>query len=273
VPGAGAKARPAAIRAAATPAGRSKEAATSAGGLARGIVPGLAAEGADVVVTDIDLKKAETLVGEVPSHGRRLLPLLCDVSRKADIDAMVAAAMKELGRIDILINNAAIYPLRPWTEIKEEEWDKVFAVNVKAYFLCARACVPHMLRQQAATPANHCCGKIVNIASITAWGILPNLLDYVSTKGAVISFTRGLAREIGPQNITVNAIAPGAFPTDAEKIHPDPENYNRYILDRQALKRRGTAEDLANAVVFLASPRSDFITGHTLVVDGGWVMG
>jgi NAD(P)-dependent dehydrogenase (short-subunit alcohol dehydrogenase family) len=242
------------------------------GGLARGIVPALAAEGADVIVADIDLEKAQKLANEVSSYGRKLLPIACDISNRASVEAMVAETLRQLGRIDILVNNAAIYPLRPLDQIQDEEWDKVFAINIRGYFFCARACIPHMIKNQAATAQDHCCGKIVNIASITAWGILANLLDYVSAKGAVISFTRGLAREVGPQNITVNAIAPGAFPTDAEKIHPDPEGYTRFILERQALKRRGTVEDLANAVTFLASPRSDFITGQTLIVDGGWIM-
>jgi NAD(P)-dependent dehydrogenase (short-subunit alcohol dehydrogenase family) len=114
-------------------------------------------------------------------------------------------------------------------------------------------------------------GKIVNISSVTfILGKWDRLLDYVSTKVAVVGFTRALARELGPENINVNCIAPGAFPTDAEKIHPDPEGYNRFVLENQSLKRRGTSNDIANAVLFLTSPMSDFITGQTLVVDGGW---
>jgi 3-oxoacyl-[acyl-carrier protein] reductase len=115
-------------------------------------------------------------------------------------------------------------------------------------------------------------GKIVNISSITfLQGKWDKLLHYVSTKGAVVGFTRALARELGTEGINVNCIAPGAFPTDAEKIHPDPEGYNRTVLESQMIKRRGTTDDIANAVLFLVSPLSDFITGQTLVVDGGWV--
>ena len=126
--------------------------------------------------------------------------------------------MRELGGIDILVNNAAIYPRRAWTEIAEEEWDEVFATNLKGYFLCARACYPSM--------AGAGRGRIINLTSITFFGGWSMLLSYVSTKGGIVAFTRGLARELGPEGITVNSISPGAFPTDAEKIHPDPEGYN-----------------------------------------------
>jgi NAD(P)-dependent dehydrogenase (short-subunit alcohol dehydrogenase family) len=98
------------------------------------------------------------------------------------------------------------------------------------------------------------------------------LLDYVASKGGVIGFTRALATELGPEGITVNAISPGAFPTDAEKIHPDPEGYNQWVLDQQSLKRRGTPQDIGNLVVFLASDASSFVTGQTIVIDGGWAM-
>jgi NAD(P)-dependent dehydrogenase (short-subunit alcohol dehydrogenase family) len=114
-------------------------------------------------------------------------------------------------------------------------------------------------------------GRIVNVASITFFGLLPLLLDYVTSKGAVVGFTRALAREIGPDGVTVNAIAPGAFPTDAEKIHPDPEGYNQWVLDQQSLKRRGTPDDIGNLVCFLASDAASFITGQMVVIDGGWV--
>jgi NAD(P)-dependent dehydrogenase (short-subunit alcohol dehydrogenase family) len=167
--------------------------------------------------------------------------------------------------VDILVNNAGIYPSRPWTAVTEEEWDWVFAVNIKGYFLCARAVYPGMKARGG--------GKIINISSLTFFmGLWSNLIDYISTKGAVVGFTKALARELGPENINVNCIAPGAFPTDAEKIHPDPEGYNAWVLENQALKRRGRPEDIANAVLFFASPMSDFITGQTLLVDGGWLM-
>ena len=166
--------------------------------------------------------------------------------------------------MDILVNNAAIYPSRLWTEIREEEWDEVLAVNLKGYFLCARAAFPHMKAR------GH--GRVINVASITFFIGFANLLDYVSSKGGVVGFIRTLAREVGPEGISVNAISPGAFPTDAEKIHPDPEGYNRWVLEQQSIKRRGTPEDLGNLVSFLASDAASFITRQTVEIDGGWAM-
>ncbi len=183
---------------------------------------------------------------------------------QANLDAMADAVLRELGGIDVLVNNAAIYPRRAWTEITEEEWDRVLAVNLKAYFLCARACHQSMKDRGK--------GHIVNISSVTFLVGFEMLLDYVASKGGIVGFTRALAHEVGPDGITVNAIAPGAFPTDAEKIHPDPEGYNQWALDQQCIKRRGTAEDIGSLVVFLSSDASSFITGQTVAIDGGWAM-
>ena len=229
------------------------------GGLGEGICAALAGAGARVACLDIDLDKAEARAAQVGG-----LAIECDIASKASADEAIARAVRELGGVDVLVNNAAIYPRREWTEIDEAEWDRVLAVNVKGYLLCARAAFPSMRERGR--------GRIVNVSSITFFGLLPMLLDYVTSKGAVIGFTRALAREVGPDGVTVNAIAPGAFPTDAEKIHPDPEGYNEWVLDRQALKRRGTPEDIGNLVQFLASDASSFITGQLFVIDGGWVM-
>ena len=138
------------------------------------------------------------------------------------------------------------------------------ATNVRGYFLCARAC------HSALAASGR--GRIVNVSSITISGGWGNLLAYVTSKGGVVAFTRALAREVGVEGITVNCIAPGAFPTDAEKIHPDLEAYERLILEGQAIKRRGTPEDVGHLVRFLASDASSFITGQLIPIDGGWVM-
>lgn len=234
------------------------------GGLAEGMCTALAEAGAAVAVAEIDVGKAEARVEALRAVGGTALAVEADVSRRDSVDAMVATVVRELGGIDVLFNNAAIYPRRAWTEIDEEEWDAVLETNLKGYFLCARACYPSMVER------GH--GRIVNVASITVFGKLPMLLSYVSSKGGVVGFTRALARELGPEGVTVNAISPGAFPTDAEKIHPDPESYDHWILDQQSLKRRGTPEDIGNLAVFLASDASSFITGQLFEIDGGWHM-
>jgi 3-oxoacyl-[acyl-carrier protein] reductase len=234
------------------------------GGLGEGICASLAAAGASVACADIVTGRAEAIARKVTDSGGKALPLHVDVADRASVEGAVGRAIAELGGVDVLVNNAAIYPRRAWTEITEEEWERVIAVNLKGYFHCARACYLSMKERGS--------GHVINVSSITFFVGFELLLDYVSSKGAIVGFTRALAHEVGPEGITVNAIAPGAFPTDAEKIHPDPEGYNQWALDQQCIKRRGTPQDIGNLVVFLASEASSFITGQTVVIDGGWAM-
>jgi 3-oxoacyl-[acyl-carrier protein] reductase len=234
------------------------------GGLGGGICSALTLAGATVVAVDVQRDKAERVAESLSRNGARCVALEVDVSDRSSVEGMVERVVGELGGVDLLVNNAAIYPSRPWTEIEESEWDQVLAVNLKGYFLCARAAFPHMKGKRR--------GRVINVASITFSIGFANLLDYVSSKGGVVGFTRTLAREVGSEGITVNAISPGAFPTDAEKIHPDPEGYNRWVLDQQSIKRRGTPEDVGNLVAFLASDAASFITGQTIEIDGGWAM-
>jgi NAD(P)-dependent dehydrogenase (short-subunit alcohol dehydrogenase family) len=234
------------------------------GGLGGGICSALTLAGATVVVVDVQRDKAERVSESLSRNGVRCVALEVDVSDRSSVEGMVERVVGELGGVDIVVNNAAIYPSRPWTEIEESEWDQVLAVNLKGYFLCARAAFPHMKGKSR--------GRVINVASITFFIGFANLLDYVSSKGGVVGFTRTLAREVGSEGITVNAISPGAFPTDAEKIHPDPEGYNRWVLDQQSIKRRGTPKDVGNLVAFLASDAASFITGQTIEIDGGWAM-
>jgi 3-oxoacyl-[acyl-carrier protein] reductase len=245
-------------------AGRVAVVTGAGGGLGEGICLSLAGAGAAVACVDLTEEKSRVRSEQVQAAGGTAIPIVADVSRKQSTEAMAAEVVNALGGIDILVNNAAIYPSRPWTEITEEEWDAVLAVNVKGYFLCARACHPSMVAR------GH--GRIVNVASITLFGGWEKLLAYVTSKGGVLAFTRALARELGPEGITVNCVSPGAFPTDAEKIHPDPEGYNRLVLESQALKRRGTPEDIGNLVAFLSGDASSFVTGQMVAIDGGWVM-
>ena len=234
------------------------------GGLGEGICRALAAAGAAVAAVDVACEDAERVAEGLSSEGACCAAIECDVSDRRSVEAMTARVVAELGGVDILVNNAAIYPLRAWTEIEEDEWDRVMAVNLRGYFLCARTAFPHMRDRGR--------GRVINVASITFFIGWAGFLDYVSSKGAVIGFTRTLAREVGPEGVTVNAISPGAFPTAAERVHPDQQALNRRILEQQCLKRRGEPEDVGNLVAFLASDAASFITGQTIMIDGGWAM-
>ncbi|MDQ3568711.1 MAG: SDR family oxidoreductase [Actinomycetota bacterium] len=234
------------------------------GGLGTAICSRLSSEGAAVAVVEQELEKAERVADAIVANGGRALAVEADVSDKGSVEAMAERVTDELGSLDVLVNNAAIYPRRAWTEIEEEEWDRVMSVNLKGYFLCARAAFPHMKERGW--------GRIVNVSSITFFIGWTLLLDYVTSKGGIVGFTRTLARETGPDGVTVNAIAPGAFPTDAERIHPNPDEYSRWVLEQQSVKRRGTPEDIGNLVAFLASDNASFITGQTIGIDGGWMM-
>lgn len=234
------------------------------GGLGHGICDSLAAAGATVVAAGRKQEALDDTVAMVTANGGKAVARVCDIANEAEVAALMKSVADEFGRIDILINNAAIYPRREWTEITSDSWDEVMSVNLKGYFLCAQAAFPYLKA--------HGNGRIINIASITFFGGWSMLLDYVTSKGGIVGFTRALAREIGPDGVTVNAISPGAFPTDAEKIHPNQDQYNQMVLDSQSVKRRGTANDIGNLAVFLSSDGASFITGQLVQIDGGWVM-
>jgi 3-oxoacyl-[acyl-carrier protein] reductase len=238
----------------------------AAGGLGSAMVRAFAAEGGAVAVLDRPDSNGAELAADVNQAGGpgEAFFTPCDL---ADLDAarqLIHSITESRDGVHILINNAAIYPRKEVTEYTTDEWLAVQRVNVDAAFVCAQAALPAMRRAGS--------GRIINVSSITFFGGTPFLVPYVASKGALVGLTRALARECGGQGITVNAIAPGAFPTAAEAIHPDLEAYNEYILEHQAIKRRGVPEDIANAVLFLAAPQSSFITGQLLCVDGGWVM-
>jgi NAD(P)-dependent dehydrogenase (short-subunit alcohol dehydrogenase family) len=234
------------------------------GGLGVGICHSLANAGAAIACVGRTMDSIADVARQITESGGSAIPVLCDISNHAQIQAMVAEVVEKLGGIDILINNAAVYARQPWTDITEEHWDEVLDTNLKGYFMCARAAFPHLKAKRQ--------GRIINVASITTFGGWGLLLDYVASKGGIVAFTRALAREIGPDGVTVNTVSPGAFPTDAEAIHPDPEGYTRMVLENQSIKRRGTSEDIGNLMVFLAGDTASFITGQMIQIDGGWVM-
>ena len=221
--------------------------------------------GATVVAIDNDPAKVAKLRDAAATiETGRLVVSTADLSDLAGFRAELDRLIAELGGFDVVVNNAAIYPSKPFEDYSIEEHQLVQRVNVDAGVVAVQAALPGMRARGF--------GRIVNISSITISGGWAKLSPYVASKGALIGLTRAWAREFGPYGITVNAIAPGAFPTDAEKIHPDPEGYNRMVLDAQAIKRRGSAGDIAAAIAFFAADEASFITGQTLHVNGGWVM-
>jgi 3-oxoacyl-[acyl-carrier protein] reductase len=233
----------------------------ASGGLGENMAVRLLEEGCKVVAADLDAAANAALVerlapfGEVAGH-------VSDISRADFAEPLAAAAVAAFGGIDIVVNNAAMYPSHRWDEYSVEEWDATIDTNLRSLFLMSKATVPHIAARGG--------GSIVNVGSITFSIGMANILPYVASKGGVIGFTRALAREVGAQNIRVNTVSPGAFPTGGETIHPDPEGYSQFVIQQQSLKRRGTADDLADTVAFLASERASFITGQMLQVCGGW---
>jgi len=239
----------------------------AAGGLGTAITLAFARNGARVLALDIDGAKGDVLLAECARQNTppgALRFVAGDLTDLAATAALVRTLCQEENGVDILINNAAIYPSHRIEDYTIEQLEAVQHVNVQAGIVAAQAVIPGMKQRGF--------GRIINVASVTFNGGWANILPYVTSKGAVIGMTRALARELGPFGVTVNCISPGAFPTDAEKIHPDPEGYSRFIIDHQAVKRRGRPEEIADAMMFFASTRSGFITGQTLNVDGGWAM-
>ncbi len=223
----------------------------------------LAEVGANVVLAARRLDKLNEVADEITRLGVKAKPVQCDVSKPEQVQSLVDETVRTFGRLDILVNNAGVAAMSPATEIPVEEWNRVVAVNLTGTFLCARTAARQMIKKGG--------GKIINIASIYgAVGDVFPASPYYATKGAVINLTRDLAVEWAPFKVNVNAIAPGFFPSEmTEGIFKDP-HYLEYINKQTPLGRVGDPEDLKGATVFLASPASDYVTGQTIFVDGGW---
>lgn len=234
----------------------------AAGGLGRAFAEAFADAGAKVIAADINASGAEETARLISERGGTVFSHFVDVTGKASTEALAQFTLDNLAGIDVLINNAGIYAgleRRRFEEIPETEWDRVMSVNVKGTWLMTKACTPLFRRSGG--------GTIVNVSSATVMSGSPLWLHYVSSKGAIIAMTRALARELGDDRITVNAIAPGFTLTEASLGLI--ENAAEYGVMRGALKRSASADDMAGAALFLASPQASFITGQTLVVDGG----
>jgi 3-oxoacyl-[acyl-carrier protein] reductase/pyridoxal 4-dehydrogenase len=223
-------------------------------GIGKAIVEKLADEGATVVVADVNGEGAQRAAPE-GGMGMRV-----DVSNEGEVRRMIDDTVSRFGKLDVLVNNAAIVPFTPWDEVTFDEWRRIMSVNLDGMF---HAC---SYGEKAMREAGY--GRIVNVASNVVLAGTPNLAHYVASKGGIVAFTRALAREIGKYGITVNAIAPGLTETEGVMASPHAEAFD-FVQALQCIPRRGVAADIAPAAAFLASEEAGWITGQLLVVDGG----
>lgn len=231
---------------------------TGAGkGIGKGIAIALAKEGYNIVVSDIILDDCENVAGQIKETGIQALAVKCDVSRKDEVGDLFSKVAEKFGGVDILVNNAGIYPSVSFEKMSEDDWDQVMNINLKGMFFCTKEALKKM-------PEG---GRIINISSIAAEVGFFGLVHYCASKGGVNAFTRALSLELAQRKITVNAVAPGAIDTPGAKSD---EGTKKQTIAAIPLKRMGQPEDIANAVAFLASKESGYITGQTIIVDGGW---
>ena len=235
-------------------------------GIGKAYCLGFAKGGARIVIADIDRAAAERTVAEIGKNfGAPALALPTDVSDETSTKEMAARALERFGRIDVLINNAAVFSVVPMNRgrietIEPDEWDRLMAVNLRGVFLCCRAVLPAMRQQKS--------GKIITIASGTVFAGAPGRIHYVTSKAATIGFTRTLAREVGDDNINVNCLAPGNTLSE-ENPTEQMVKFRESSVGLRSLKRIQVPDDVVGAMLFLASPLSDYITGQTINVDGG----
>ena len=230
-------------------------------GLGRGMAVGLAGAGADVVLVDRD--EASDTAKVIESMGRKALTISADLMSIDPIPSIMEEVLVVFGKVDILINNAGTIRRTPAIDFSEKDWDDIMAVNAKTVFFLSQAVARDMVKRKS--------GKIINIASLLSFqgGIL--VPSYAASKGAVAQVTKALANEWASLGININAIAPGYMATDNTKALREDAVRSKSILDRIPAGRWGTPGDLAGVAVFLASPASDYVNGHVLVVDGGWL--
>ncbi len=235
-------------------------------GMGRTHALALAKAGAKVVVSDISKEDCEKVVKEIEKQKGEAIAIKCDVTKKEEVDKMVLAAIKKWGKVDILVNNAGICQFKPFLTLSEKDWDTTININLKGYFLCAQAVAKEMKKQKS--------GVIVNIASIAMGQVgcgFATLAHYSASKGGIIGMTETLAQELAPYNIRINAVAPGAIETPMIDSLKQDKKAMAATLARIPLHRTGKPEEVSNLVLFLASDDSSYMTGSTIVVDGGWL--
>ena len=243
-----------------------------ASGIGKAAADRFGQEGAVLVIADMSPTNIEAALADLTAKGFRAIGQVCDVSDQAQTQAMAAEVVRQLGRIDILVNNAGISRYRPFATATSEDWDAVLNVDLKGVFFCSQAVAPQMRAQKY--------GRIVNISSALGTGAAPHgtagspggSAAYASAKAGVGMLTKTLARELGPDGVTVNCVAPGTFLTGISSSTRTPEQVQEHLDYRKTtvvLNRIGTLEELANTILFFASDESSYVTGHTLHVDGG----
>ncbi|MFH1276435.1 MAG: 3-oxoacyl-ACP reductase family protein [Candidatus Woesearchaeota archaeon] len=224
----------------------------------------MAKEGANVVIAGVDFKECESACKAITKkYKSKTLAVHCDVSKKEQVNTLIAQTLAKFKKIDILVNNAGVVRQKPLLEKSEEDWDFTLDINLKGVFLCTQAAARQMVKQKS--------GKIVSIASIAGFVGFENIADYCASKGGIINMTKEIALELAKFNINVNAIAPGIIKTKMTEGMLKDKKQSAGLLAMTPLGRVGKPEEIGKAAVFLASNDSDFITGHTLVVDGGWL--
>ncbi len=229
-------------------------------GIGREIAVTFAKAGADITIIDLDLEDLKKVSKEIEKTGRKALPLEIDITDKDKVEKMVDTTVEEFGKVDILVNNAGIAIMKPFIELSEEDISSILDVNLKGCFFCCQAVLPEMIKRHY--------GKIINIASISGMVGLATESAYSASKAGVIALTKTLAMEMGEYEINVNAISPGSIETEMTKNLHHPK-----LMDILLIRRMGKPEEVANLALFLASPQSDYITGTTILIDGGWTTG
>jgi len=228
-------------------------------GIGLGIATALASQSCNVVISDINQETCNNVASKLGAVSGNVLPIVCDVTSASEVASLVKQTLERFGTIDILVNNAGVYPYIPFEKMTEADWDKVMNVNLKGVFLCTRSVLSAMKSG----------ARIINISSIAAMVGFENLVHYCTSKGGINAFTRALALELAPKGITVNAVAPGAISTPGSAMTEEIRNATAKLIPSGKI---GDPMDIAEAVLYLASDRADYITGQVITVDGGWTL-